>query len=93
LGTENPEGFVHLPEKLVDYRQSYNGDGLCSAATYDLYAQAFSQIYEWHKNAPLMKNPDVYLSRVKKYTELHARAEAGLEMPPQYKYFPELWEK
>lgn len=91
LGALDPDGFTHISQALVDYRQSYNGDGLCSKATYGLYAKAFGQIYEWHKNDPLMKNPDVYLGRVKKYMELQARVDAGLEPPPQYKYFPELW--
>lgn len=91
LGAEDPEGFAYIPHRLVDYRQSYNGDGLCSQATYASYAHAFGQIYEWNKDAPLMKNPEVYLGRVKKYTELQAKVEAGEEIPPQYKYFPELW--
>lgn len=93
LGCEDPEGFVYIPHRLVDYRQSYNGDGICATATYGSYAKAFGQIYEWHKNDPLMTNPEVYLGRVKKYTELQARMDAGQEIPPQYKYFPELWEK
>jgi hypothetical protein len=38
-----------------------------------------------------MKNPDVYLGRVEKYTALQKQVEAGLIPPPRYKYFPELW--
>lgn len=92
LAANDPDGFSYIPDTLVDYNQAYNGDGLCSQATYGTYAKAFGQIYEWHKNDPLMKNPDVYLGRVKKYTELQERMDAGLEIPLQYKYFPELWE-
>lgn len=92
LAVLDPEGFAYLPQTLVDYRQSYNGDGLCSKATYGLYAQAFGQIYEWHKNDPMMKNPHVYLDRVKGYADKQARMDAGRELPPIYKYFPELWD-
>lgn len=90
LAEADPEGFMHIPHALVDYRQTYGGDGLCSQATYGLYAKAFGQIYEWHKNDKLMKNPEVYLGRVARYTELQKEVEAGTTPPPLYKYFPEL---
>jgi hypothetical protein len=91
LALEDPNGFAYIPQTLVDYRQSYGGDGLCSKASYAAYSQAFSQIYEWHKNDPLMRDPEIYLSRVKTYAEKQARVDAGLEPPPHYKYFPEFW--
>lgn len=84
-------GFRYVQKPVIEYKQAYGGDGLVSRATYGDFGRAFGQIYDWHKTDPLMKNPDVYLSRVVKYAELQKHVEAGLTPPPRYKYFPELW--
>jgi glycosyltransferase involved in cell wall biosynthesis len=89
LAMLDEEGFLHITQSLFHYRQKYGGDGLCSKANYLNYAHAFGQIYEWHKNDPLMKKPEVYLDRVKKYQEQHRKYLLGEEIPPIYKYFPE----
>lgn len=86
-------GFLHIPQTLFNYRQKYGGDGLCSNASYETWAHSFGTIYEYHKNDPLMKNPDAYLSRVKKYKDLHEKDLAGEVTPQVYKFFPEHWEK
>ncbi|NDE89725.1 MAG: glycosyltransferase family 2 protein [Alphaproteobacteria bacterium] len=91
LAAVAPSGFMHIPKVLVDYVQTYGGDGLCSNSSYNDWAHAFSSIYELHKNDPLMKNPNAYLDRIEKYKELHAQVLKGKTPPPQYKYFPEVY--
>ena len=91
LAVLDPNGFIHIPQSLFHYRQKYGSDGLCSQATYEMWAHSFGKIYELHKNDPLMKCPDIYLSRVTKYSDLHEKALRGEERPQVYKYFPELW--
>jgi len=90
LAVLDARGFRYIPEKLLTYDQVYGGNGMCSNASYEDYAHAFGMIYELHKNDPLMKNPDVYLDRVKKYKALHEQVLRNEIPPPQYKYFPEL---
>lgn len=91
LAVKTSSGFRHVPKVLVDYIQTYGADGLCSNATYGDWAHAFGSIYELHKNDPLMKNPRVYLDRVKKYKKLHIEVADGKTPPQQYKYFPEIY--
>lgn len=93
LGMKYPDGFRHIPKALVDYTQTYGGDGLCSNAKYLDWAHAFGSIYELHKNDPLMKNPHIYLDRVEKYKKQHQEALEGKTIPPHYKFFPEYFEK
>jgi glycosyltransferase involved in cell wall biosynthesis len=88
-----PGDFVYVPEVCVDYIQTYGHDGLCSKATYGDYAHAFGQIYEWHKDDPLMRDPSVFLNRVEKYKKLQMQAEAGEIAPQMFKYFPDAWKK
>ena len=94
LAVLDPEGFLHIPDYLVQYTQRYGEEngGMCSNASYEDYAKAFGMIYELHKNDFHMKNPEVYLTRVEKYNELQQKFLAGEERPNLYKYFPELWE-
>lgn len=86
----DPEGFLFIPHEICEYKQRYGISGLCSNASYRDWAEAFSCIYELHKNDPLMRNPAVYLDRVKKYLDLQARYERGEVAAPQFKCFPEL---
>ncbi len=90
LAVLDEHGFIHLPQTLLNYRQKYGSDGLCSQATYGTWAHAFKTIYELHKNDPLMKKPEVYLGRVKKYSELYELEKKGKTTPQVFKYFPEL---
>lgn len=80
LALLNEEGFLHIPQSLFHYRQKFGGDGLCSQASYKTYADTFDLIYQWHKQDPLMKKPEVYLSRIKKYNEMHEKHLRG-EIP------------
>jgi len=93
LAVLDESGFIHVPQTLFNYRQKYGGDGLCSNASYQTWAHSFGTIYNLHKNDPLMKNPDVYLSRVTKYNELHQKDLRGEVTPQLYKFFPEAWMK
>jgi glycosyltransferase involved in cell wall biosynthesis len=87
LAVLDEPGFLHIPQSLFHYRQQYGGNGLCSQASYETYARSFGQIYEWHKQDPLMKNPHVYLDRVQKYNDLQTQYLKG-EIPPLgHKYF------
>lgn len=88
-GLQDPNGFLFIPEFLSIYRQRYGGDGTCSNATYQDWGDAFQRIYETHKDDPLMKNPDVYLSRIRKYQELQALYAQGKVAAPYLKFFPE----
>ena len=83
----NEEGFLHIPASLFHYTQKHGGDGLCSQATYKTYADTFGMIYEWHKNDPLMKKPEVYLDRKEKYSSLHEKYLQGEVPSYTSKYF------
>jgi glycosyltransferase involved in cell wall biosynthesis len=93
LSVLDESGFLHIPQTLFSYRQKYGGDGLCSNASYETWAQSFGTIYALHRHDPLMKNPDVYLGRVAKYMDLHQKDIRGEVTPQVYKFFPELWEQ
>lgn len=89
LGTLFPKGFLHIPYVLFEYLQQYGGDGVCSNATYGEWAVAFEQIYQRHKDDPLMKGQTWYPKRVKKYKKLQKQVDDG-EIPlAVYKYFPQ----
>lgn len=91
LAALDEQGFAHLSQTLLNYRQKYGSDGLCSSANYHIWEHSFKTIYERHKNDPLMKNPEVYLERVNRYRELCELEKKG-EAPPQVlKYFPEVF--
>jgi glycosyltransferase involved in cell wall biosynthesis len=83
----DPSGFLFIPHELYEYRQKYGGDGVCSRASYKDWADAFSNIYELHKNDPLMKTPSIYHDRVEKYLNLQQGFEKGEIPSPQFKYF------
>ena len=87
LAVLDEPGFLHIPQSLFHYRQQYGGNGLCSQASYATYAHSFGQIYEWHKKDPLMKNPDIYLDRVKKYNDLQDKYLRGEVFPLGQKQF------
>ena len=93
LAVLNESGFLHIPQTLFNYRQKYGGDGLCSQASYHVWAHSFKTIYDLHKNDLLMKKAEVYLTREKKYNDLHQKDLRGDCIPQTYKYFPEFWEK
>ena len=89
LGRVFPNGFVHIPYVLFEYLQQYGGDGVCSNASYGEWAVAFEQIYQKHKNDPLLQGQTWYPERVEKYKQLQKDFEKGKVPAPVYKYFPE----
>lgn len=89
MGNRFPENFIHIPEPLFKYNQAYGSDGLCSAATYKNWADAFSYVYQKHKNDFLMKEQNWYPERVEKYNRLQKMVEEGKEPMAMYKYFPD----
>lgn len=93
LAVLSEDGFIHVSQTLFSYRQKYGGDGLCSQASYQTYAEIFAKIYEIHRNEPLMKKPETYIDRVAKYKDLHEKQMLGKIRPQVYKYFPEFWEE
>jgi hypothetical protein len=93
MGEKFPNNFRHITTPLVKYTQVYGGDGLCSTAKYGDYAIAFEQIYQRHKNDPLMAGQKWYPDRIEKYTRLQKLVEEGKEPIAMYKYFPEFARK
>jgi glycosyltransferase involved in cell wall biosynthesis len=92
-GLADPSGFLYIPHELYEYKQKYGGDGICSNASYKQWADAFAQIYNLHKNDPLMRNPSVYQQRIEKYLAMQVGLEKGEITPPKFKFFPELYEQ
>ncbi len=91
LAVIEPEGFMFIPHILYNYKQKYGGDGVCSNASYEAWAHAFEKIHVLHKDDPLMRNPDVFLERVKKYRQMEIQCKNGEIPPSQFKYFPEFF--
>ncbi|MCI5052783.1 MAG: glycosyltransferase family 2 protein [Simkaniaceae bacterium] len=83
----DPEGYHYISEELYVYKQRYGGDGICSNASYQDWADSFLKVYELHKSDPLMQNPSVYQSRVEKYQLLHKQHAEGKVPDPVYKFF------
>lgn len=92
LACVDPEGFVYIHQALFEYRQKYGGDGICSNTSYQQWSTMFQKIYDLHKNDLLMSKPNEYLSKINKYKHLQTLFEKGEVVPPQFKYFPELWD-
>jgi len=88
FGAVDHDGFVFILDPLIYYTQSYGGDGMCSNAKYSDWAKAFDDIYQKHKNDPLMTGQTWWPERVEKYTKLQKEVDAGTHLPQVYKYFP-----
>lgn len=86
LALHYPDGFQFVPEILFRYSQRYGGDGACSNASYLDFAVAFEEVYNLHRNDPLMAD-EVYTKRVEKYKALHEQVIIGKIPPPHLKYF------
>lgn len=76
IGKKYPDGFIHIPYALFEYKQRYNTDGQCSQARFIDFSNAFQFIYEKHK-ADLNLCENSYLGRVKKYKVLQEKVESG----------------
>jgi len=89
LGTEFPNGFVHIPYVLYEYRQRFGTDGTCSNMSYGDLADGFGTIYLKHKDSPLMKGQNWYPAQIEKYTKMQKAFEKGEILSSVYRYFPE----
>ncbi|MEK7571690.1 MAG: glycosyltransferase family A protein [Patescibacteria group bacterium] len=93
LGEKYPQGFLHIPYVLFQYRERYGTDSLCSTSTYSDWADSFEKIYQKHKNSPCMQGQDWYPAKVNKYKERQELFEKGKFPSPAYKNFPEYFKK
>ena len=93
LGTAFPDGFLHIPWVLYEYRQRYGTDGRVNKTAYETFAKGFVAIYEKHKNSPLMQEQTWYPRQINKYIKLQKELDEGKAVPPVYKYFPEYFKK
>ena len=88
MGRKYPNGFLHIPYVLFEYLQKFGGDGIVSSTSYYDQGRAFEQIYDKHKNDPLMRGQQWYPEKVLQYKNLDKEARMGKIPSPQYKYFP-----
>ncbi|HUD07226.1 MAG TPA: glycosyltransferase family 2 protein [Candidatus Saccharimonadales bacterium] len=86
IGEKYPEGFLFVPEILANYHQRYGSDGMVASRSYQDIADGFEVIYSKHKNDKMMKKQKWYPSRVKKWSELQKKYEAG-DAPPHHEYY------
>jgi glycosyltransferase involved in cell wall biosynthesis len=70
LAVVDPFGFLYIPSVLYEYKQKYGGDGLCSNASHEQWADAFSKIHALHERDPLMKNPGAFLEQTEKHRQM-----------------------
>lgn len=89
LGECAPDEFVFVEAPLVTYTQSYGGDGMCSNARYQDWADAFDYIYHKHAHDPLLEGQTWWPERVEKYTALQQAVDRGEHKPQVYKFFPQ----
>lgn len=89
IAEAHPDGIVYLPEVLYNYYQRYGGDGMVSNTPYKIWALAFEQIYQKHKNSPHMKGQTWYPAKVEKWKKRAADYEKGLVPPPHLYPFQE----
>ena len=93
IGTLYPEGFLYVPQPLYTYRQRFGADGLVGHKdiTYLNQAKKFDQIYEKHKDSPLMKGQTWYPDRAERWRKLEVAYQAG-KIPPAYLFpFVDHW--
>lgn len=89
LGTAFPEGFLHIPYVLYEYRQRFGTDGTCSQMSYANFADGFDTIYQKHKDAPLMKGQPWHPAQIEKYNRKQKEFEEGKIPSSVYNYFPD----
>ena len=58
---------------LFEYKQQYNGDGLCSNAGYKDFSKAFAQIYMKHKDKNLNLDEETFTAHNVKCKNMHSR--------------------
>ncbi len=87
IGTKHPDGFLFVNEVLCTYYQRFGGDGVRSKSTYLDNIKAFQQIYEKHKDDPLMQGQTWYAPTLKRWQQRQRDYEAGKLPPYSHFYF------
>lgn len=90
LARLDPRGYHFQMQPTFEYHQRYGNDGLCSSMSYLKWSEAFSKLYEKHKDDPLLTEPKHYLDRIEKYKLRQQQFERGELVAPYLKYFPEM---
>jgi len=88
LGNRYPDGFLHIPYVLYEYRQRFGIDGQASLANYKDFGAGFEAIYQKHKKDVLMKGQNWYPRLTQKYKKLQKEFDEGKIPAAVYKYFP-----
>ncbi len=87
FGKKYPNGFIHIPYALFEYRQRYNTDGQCSLSNFGDFSNAFKAIYDKHC-IDLKLSEEAYLGRFEKYRQLQKKYDDG-DVPSMKDYiFP-----
>lgn len=87
MGNRFPEGFVHVPELMCEYRLQYGSDSINSKSDYRVLGEAFANIYERHKDDPLMEGQQWHPDRFDRYSKWQDEVDAGTRPSATYKYF------
>lgn len=89
---EDPGGYLYIPDEVAEYRKRSGSDSKSANIGYDEQAQAFADIYQLHKDDPLMKNHKCYEDLIKHYQMQHDKYQKGKTVPPKFQFFPELYD-
>jgi hypothetical protein len=87
IGEKYPNGFLFVPEILVNYHQRFGGDGLVSNTKYSTWADRFEYIYNKHKTDKMLKSQDWYPAKVVEYRKLQNDFDQGVVPDPSLRYF------
>ncbi len=87
LGNSYPNGFVYIPDVLVEYFERYGGNSMGSSATYQDWADGFAAMYQKHLHDTLLQGQDWYPRLVEKHLQRQHDFEAGIIPAPHLRYF------
>ena len=87
IAEQYPDGFVYIPQPVLDYKMRFGTDGILSNSSYTQWAEAFEYVYQKHRNDKLMQNQQWYPAKVEYYKQKQIDFEAGRVPPPHLRIF------
>jgi len=92
MGELDPNGYLYVPEVLIDYYQRYGADAR-SQTSYAVRADKLEAIWRKHRFDRLMRGQTWYPAEAEAWRDLERKLQAGQVPPPHLFEFPELWPK
>jgi glycosyltransferase involved in cell wall biosynthesis len=87
MANKHPDAFLYLPEILYNYHQRFGGDGVVGNTTYWQWVEVFEQMYQKHKDDPLMQGQNWYPNRVDKWRKIAEDFDRGIGPAPHERAF------